>query len=241
MDHQSKPSVSPGLDSNLGSGLKSGLLAPTRLYLASQSPRRRELLAQIGVTPILLLPDEDEDAEALEQTRTSESARDYVARVTRAKSHAAAQRLQRRGLPSAPILCADTTVTIDGQILGKPENAADAARILRLLSGRTHQVLTAVTLSMPGPNSVLHAASDAATPAMAFALSVSDVQFSVLDDHAIQRYIDTGEPFGKAGAYGIQGHGAAFIAHLNGSYSGVMGLPLFETAQLLRDAGLNAC
>ena len=231
MDHQSKPPVSPSLTS--------GLPAPAHLYLASQSPRRRELLGQIGVTPILLLPDEDEDAEALEQTRSNESARDYVERVTRAKAHAAAHRWQRRCLPRAPILCADTTVTIDGQILGKPKDAADAARILRLLSGRRHQVLTAVTLWMPRSTSHDDAFSDASASPIAFALSTSEVQFSLLDDNSIQRYIDSGEPFGKAGAYGIQGRGAAFIAHLNGSYSGVMGLPLFETAQLLRQAGLN--
>jgi len=258
MDHQSKPPLPPGLGSNSGgilatssgtdpgsgvssspssgvsTGVNKGLRAPSLLYLASQSPRRRELLAQIGVTPVLLLPDDDEDAEALEVTRAGESARNYVERVTRAKAHAANLRWQRHGLPPAPILCADTTVTIDGQILGKPADAADATRILRLLSGRTHQVLTAVTLSVPGTPRVSANDPDGPMSAVAFAISVSRVRFGVLDDHIIQCYVDTGEPFGKAGAYGIQGHGAALIAHLDGSYSGVMGLPLFETAQLLR-------
>jgi septum formation protein len=191
------------------------------LYLASQSPRRRELLEQIGVRYEMLLADQDEDAESLEAVMAGESPFDYVRRVTLAKSTAAAARRERRGLPAAPILSADTTVTIDGRILGKPADADDAAQMLGALSGRVHQVLTAVAVDQH------------------LALSVSDVRFAVLNDAQIAAYIDSGEPFGKAGGYGIQGRAAEFIETLSGSYSGVMGLPLFETAALLRAAAVD--
>jgi septum formation protein len=200
---------------------------PPFLYLASQSPRRGQLLEQLGLSYRLLLPDASEDAESLEATQAGEHARDYVTRVVRAKAAAAAARRVDRHLPAAAILCADTTVSLDGTVLGKPVDADDAARILNLLSGRRHAVLTAIAVVPVSPTT--------GTPVHC-ALSTSTVTFRTLDDNDIARYIASGEPFGKAGAYGIQGRAAAFIAHLEGSYSGVMGLPLFETASLLRDA-----
>jgi len=189
------------------------------IYLASQSPRRRQLLEQIGVRHELLLPGADEDAEALEAVQADELPETYCARVTAAKLDAALTRLAARGLPHAPILCADTTVAVDNLILGKPEDEADARRILALLSGRTHRVITAVA--------VADATRRAAT------LNVSEVEFAPLSAAQIQRYVDSREPFGKAGAYAIQSQAAAWIVRIAGSYSGIMGLPLFETASLL--------
>lgn len=194
----------------------------TVLYLASQSPRRRQLLAQIGVEPALLLPGDDEDAEALEALRDGELPAAYVQRVTRAKLQAAVARLKARGLPPAPVLCADTTVALGRRILGKPADAADAAATLAALSGRTHRVLTAVALH---DGRRTHAA-----------LNVSRVRFHALPPAVIDAYVAGGEPFGKAGSYAIQGALAGWIAHIDGSHSGIMGLPLFETAQLLRRA-----
>lgn len=191
------------------------------IYLASQSPRRQELLRQIGVSFELLLPGDDEDAEALEAVLPGETAEAYVQRVCHLKAEAAVQRRLRRGLEPAPILTSDTTVALAHRILGKPADAGDATHMLRLLSGCTHQVLTAVTVADPdGP--------------LRHALSTSDVTFAMLGDDDIARYIASGEPFGKAGAYGIQGKAAAFTERIAGSYSGIMGLPLFETARLLR-------
>ncbi|MFM7506879.1 MAG: Maf family protein [Rubrivivax sp.] len=195
------------------------------VYLASQSPRRQQLLAQIGMPFELLLPDADEDAEALEATRAGESAADYVQRVTRAKLGAARARLRRRGLPPAPVLCADTTVALGRRILGKPADAAEARRMLHALAGRTHRVHTAVALH---DGRRTHAA-----------LSTSHVRVAPLGAADIDAYVAGGEPFGKAGAYGIQGAFAAFVAHIAGSHSGIMGLPLFETATLLRAAGVQ--
>lgn len=195
------------------------------VYLASQSPRRQQLLAQIGVRFDLLLPDADEDAEALEATRASESPADYVQRVTRAKLGAARARLRRRGLPPAPVLCADTTVALGRRILGKPADAAEARRMLHALTGRTHRVHTAVALH---DGRRAHAV-----------LSTSHVRVAQLAAADIDAYVAGGEPFGKAGAYGIQGAFAAFVAHIAGSHSGIMGLPLFETATLLRAAGVR--
>ncbi|WAC75601.1 Maf family protein [Roseateles sp. SL47] len=194
------------------------------LYLASQSPRRRQLLDQIGVAHELLLPDADEDAEALEVVLAGETPDDYVQRVTAAKLDAALQRRERRQWPPAPVLCADTTVTLDGDILGKPDNAAHALAMLRRLSGREHRVLTAVALGLPDGRSLA-------------ALSVSTVRFDPVPDDRLQAYVNAGEPMGKAGSYAIQSHAAAWISHIAGSYSGIMGLPLFETAGLLRAAG----
>ena len=192
------------------------------LYLASQSPRRQDLLRQIGARFELLLADGDEDAEALEAVLPGETPDDYVQRVCALKAQAAARRRVARNLPALPILTSDTTVCLGGE----PTDAADAHRMLRGMSGREHRVLTAVTV-VKADGTPMHA------------LSISDVRFAVLTDNDIARYIASGEPFGKAGAYGIQGRAAAFVAHISGSYSGIMGLPLFETAALLAQAGIT--
>ncbi|AAU49465.1 Maf family protein [Burkholderia pseudomallei] len=194
------------------------------VYLASQSPRRRELLDQLGVRYELLAPAPDEDAEALEAELPGEAPDHYVLRVCVAKAQAARARLVARGLPAAPVLVADTTVTIDGAILGKPADAADALAMLARLAGRTHDVLTAL------------AVIDATGELMPPALSRSAVRFAPAAREALARYVETGEPFGKAGAYAIQGRAAEFVERIDGSHSGIMGLPLFETAALLRAA-----
>ena len=195
-------------------------------YLASQSPRRRQLLDQLGVRHELLIPAPEEDAEALEATIAGELPLRYVERVTRAKLWAAQMRLRKRGLPYAPILCADTTVVLGRRILGKPVDAADAAATLALLSGKTHRVMTCVAMAWGHPGKVSEALST----------SISRVRFAALNQDQIDFYVASGEPFGKAGAYAIQSAAAAWIAHIEGSYSGIMGLPLFETAQLLKQA-----
>ncbi len=195
------------------------------IYLASQSPRRRQLLDQLGVRHELLLADAGEDAETLEAVRGREAPARYVQRVTGLKLDAAVARHRARGLPPAPILCADTTVALGAAILGKPDDAADAARMLRQLSGQAHRVLTAVAVQHGGLRLQ--------------ALSVSHVRFAPLGDAEIARYVASGEPLGKAGAYAVQGRAAGFISAMRGSYSGIMGLPMFETAQLLREAGLE--
>ncbi|MDI9334494.1 MAG: Maf family protein [Cytophagales bacterium] len=201
-------------------------MKPSFIYLASQSPRRAELLAQLGVSHRLLLADADEDAESLEAIQGRESPTAYVQRVTKLKLEAAAQRAKRRGLLDAPIVCADTTVALGRTIYGKPESPADAARMLMDLSGKTHRVLTAV--------GVTHVAGKKRIND--FALSESRVTFASLSQADIAAYIATGEPFGKAGGYGVQGQAAAFIAKISGSYSGIMGLPLHEMAALLKAA-----
>jgi len=195
------------------------------VYLASQSPRRRQLLEQLGVAYELLLPDPQEDAEALEVVLPNEAPLTYVQRVTQLKLDAALQRLQQRGLPMAPVLCSDTTVALGREILGKPADAKDAARMLRLLAGKTHRVLTAVALGTADKR--------------VQAVSSSRVTFAPMSPVQIDAYVATGEPMGKAGAYAVQGRVAAHIARLSGSYTGIMGLPLFETAQLLRDMGFK--
>jgi septum formation protein len=194
------------------------------LYLASQSPRRRQLLAQIGLTPELLLPEPAEDAEALEAVQPGELPADYVQRVTALKLRAAVARHARRGLAPGVILCADTTVALGRRILGKPADAAEAVATLTALSGRSHRVLTAVAVQ--------------AGRRRLQALQVSRVRFAALPAAAVRAYVDGGEPFGKAGAYAIQGAMAGWIAHIDGSHSGIMGLPLFETAHLLRRVGV---
>ena len=205
------------------------------IYLASQSPRRQELLTQIGIKFQLLLADSSEDAESLEAQLSNEPALVYVKRVTLAKLSAAKQRLHARGLDSAPILCADTTVALmleDGKeiILGKPTDRKDAKRILQLLSGKTHQVHTAVAvLSKPHMND----------DQPKLLVSSSQVTFKSLSDEEINAYMLTNEPMGKAGAYGIQGIGGCLISSISGSYSGIMGLPLFETSQLLNETGVQ--
>ena len=192
------------------------------IYLASQSPRRAQLLTQLGVEHRLLLPDADEDPEALEAERAGEHPRDYVQRVTLAKLAAARRRLRLRGLPAAPVLAADTTVAVGRCILAKPADATDAARMLNRLSGRSHHVYTAVALAW-GRRSAL-------------ALSDSRVHVAPLDDALVERYVASGEPFGKAGAYAIQGAFSGWIERIDGSHSGIMGLPLYETRRLLQQA-----
>ncbi|WP_213959317.1 MULTISPECIES: nucleoside triphosphate pyrophosphatase [unclassified Variovorax] len=196
------------------------------IYLASQSPRRAQLLGQLGVRHELLLAAPDEDAEALEAVRGGESPSAYVQRVTGLKLDAAVARHARLGLPPAPILCADTTVALGRVILGKPEDARDAHRMLAMLSGQTHRVLTAVAVQN-GRRRVA-------------ALSVSRVTFGAVSRKDIADYVASGEPLGKAGAYAIQGRAAAFIEHMTGSYSGIMGLPMYETNALLQQAGFKA-
>jgi len=195
------------------------------IYLASQSPRRRQLLEQIGVRLELLLPGDADAAEALESECAGEAPVAYVRRVTRLKLDAAVQALHARRLPPAPLLCADTTVALGRRILAKPRDADHAARMLRQLSGGTHRVLSAVALQRGDWRGE--------------ALSTSRVRFAVLSDADIADYIASGEWDGKAGGYAIQGRAAAFIEHISGSYSGIMGLPLFETAALLRQAGVR--
>jgi septum formation protein len=195
------------------------------VYLASQSPRRRALLEQWGVTCVPLLPDASEDAEALEDVLPGEAPLAYVRRVTRLKLRAAEARRRQRGWPAGVVLCADTTVADGGDILGKPVDAADATRLLQRLSGRRHQVLTAVALAWAGRE--------------ALAVSRSTVTFKPLSAEEIAAYVATGEPFGKAGAYGIQGLAGLWVRRIQGSYTGIMGLPAYETAELLRRAGLR--
>jgi len=197
------------------------------VYLASQSPRRQALLAQLGVQAEPLLPRPDEDAEALEAELADESAQDYVRRVCAAKAHAARARLVAGAHAPAPILVADTTVTIDNAILGKPTDVEHAVQMLARLAGREHEVLTAVTVV------------DADGALLPPALSSSTVRFARAPLAALTRYAMTGEPLGKAGGYGIQGRAAEFIERIEGSYSGIMGLPLFETAALLRQARVD--
>ena len=197
----------------------------TFIYLASQSPRRAQLLNQLGVKHALLLADAGEDAEALEAVLPNEAPATYVQRVTALKLDAAVERLRQRRLADAPVLCADTTVALGRTILGKPADEQDAARMLRQLSGRTHRVLTAVALQQGAHR---HAA-----------LSVSRVRFAPMTEAQVARYVASGDPLGKAGAYAIQGAAAGFVAHISGSHSGIMGLPMFETAQLLRAIGFD--
>jgi septum formation protein len=197
---------------------------PQFVYLASASPRRAQLLDQLGVKYQMLLADRNENVEILEQPRTGELPADYVQRVAKLKLEAARRRLQRRRLPVAPILAADTTVALGRRLLGKPSGPAEAREMLLALAGRTHRVLTAVAVAA-GPHSLM-------------ALNVTRVTFSRFSVLAIDSYIDSGEPDGKAGAYAIQGRAGSWVKHIDGSYTGVMGLPLFETAVLLRQAGL---
>ncbi len=195
------------------------------IYLASRSPRRRELLAQIGVRFHLLLfrARPGEDAEVGEAPLADELPEAYVERLARAKVEAGWRRMVQRNLPRAPVLCADTTVALDGRIFGKPVGRDEAAAMLAALSGRSHQVLTAVALKQQDW--------------MESAVSRSEVRFKPLSAGEIAEYTATGECDDKAGAYAIQGRAARFIVELRGSYSGVMGLPLYETGQLLEKLG----
>jgi septum formation protein len=196
-------------------------MADQRIYLASRSPRRRELLKQIGVPFEVLLLREDlrRGADVDETPLPDESPGVYVLRMAREKAAAAARQIAFRGLPQRPVLAADTTVVLEGEIIGKPEDAEHAARILRALSGREHRVLTAVAVAL--------------REQMETQISVSSVRFRDLSEAEIRRYCASGEPLDKAGAYAIQGRAGAFVTRIEGSYSGIMGLPLAETAELL--------
>lgn len=196
-----------------------------RLFLASRSPRRRELLTQIGVQfdTVVFRDHPREDFEIDETPLPDEVPIDYVQRVARAKAEYGWRVVTLRKMRSQPVLAADTTLEFEGEIIGKPADPEDARAILRRLSGHTHRVLTAVSVAFEGR--------------VESTLSISEVRFCVLDDAMIRAYVASGEPMDKAGAYGIQGHAALFIEHLAGSYSGVMGLPLYETGVLLKRFG----
>lgn len=199
------------------------MTADITLYLASQSPRRRELLTQVGISFESLNIDVDETS------KENESAEDYVVRLAKEKALAGWIVEKQRNIP---VLGSDTAVVINGIILGKPEDDADAIRMLNLLSGKTHQVMTAVALALPRENS--------SQPELCSVISVSEVTFKVLSPSEIEQYVLSGECNDKAGSYAVQGVAAAFITHLSGSYSGVMGLPLYETVELLNKAGIGA-
>ncbi len=196
-----------------------------RIYLASRSPRRRELLAQVGIQfdTIVFRDAPREDSEIDETPHAGEAPIDYVQRVARAKAEHGWRIVGGRRLLSQPVLAADTTLEFDGEIIGKPVNAADARAILQRLSGQTHRVLTAVAVAFEGR--------------LESVLSVSDVSFGLIEESEIRSYVATGEPMDKAGAYGIQGHAGMYVERLAGSYTGVMGLPLYETVQLLKRFG----
>ncbi len=198
------------------------------LYLASHSPRRRELLRQINVRfeTLLLRSDRLRGTDVEEVPLPGEAAIDYVSRVTREKAQIGAIRARERGLTPGVVLAADTEVVIDGEALGKPRDAAAAAQMLTRLSGRTHEVLSAVALATS--ESMIN-----------LRMARSVVELRPLDATEVRRYVASGEPVDKAGAYAIQGLGAMFITRIEGSYSAVMGLPLFETAELLRLAGFE--
>jgi len=196
-----------------------------RIYLASRSPRRRELLNQIGIsfdTLLLRIPPRD-DFDVSEEAQAGESSEDYVVRVARAKAEAGLRRVTWRGLLLQPVLSADTTLDVDGEIIGKPTDSTQAIATLKRLSGRSHRVLTAVAV--------------ASGDRLEHVLSVSTVRFGDISDGEIRRYVATGESMDKAGAYGIQGRAACFVAEIQGSYSGIMGLPLYETCKLLSAFG----
>lgn len=196
------------------------------IYLASASPRRRELLKQIGVRfEVLLLRAHPSRCDVDETPQPGENPRDYVLRLARTKAEVGNLAFRTRHLPAYPVLAADTTVTLDGGIIGKPADRAEAEATLALLAGRHHEVLTAVAMAFDGEVEVT--------------LSSSSVEFAPLNAQAIKRYVASGESHDKAGAYAIQGRAAGFIARIEGSYSGVMGLPLFETAQLLQKFGIE--
>ncbi|NDP42749.1 MAG: septum formation inhibitor Maf [Aromatoleum sp.] len=195
------------------------------IYLASKSPRRQELLRQLGVEfeEVLLREAPGRRRDLVEQPRKDEKALDYVKRIARTKAAVGWHRMLRRELTPRPVLGADTEVVLDGAIFGKPRDAVDALRMLTLLSGRSHSVITAVAISWEAK--------------IVRAVSISEVTLRKLSHEEIERYVATGEPFDKAGGYAVQGRAAAFISRLEGSYSGVMGLPLCETADVLARIG----
>lgn len=201
-----------------------------RLYLASKSPRRRELLTTIGVTDFEVMPVGMADVltfvEGDEEQLPGESAENYVIRTAREKALAALAKIRAEGRTPAPVLTADTVVISDGIVLGKPADCDEARRFMQRLSGDTHEVRTAVWVGTDDEH-------------LTNAVSVSRVTFTSLSEEQIERYIATDEPYDKAGGYGIQGLAGLFIARIEGSYTGIMGLPVFETGNLLRPLGLT--
>jgi septum formation protein len=197
------------------------------IYLASRSPRRRELLKQIGVVfqVVQLREDPRRGADVDETVRPAEAPADYALRIARAKAELAVHYLQRRSLQRWPVLAADTTVVCDQRVIGKPADAEDAIRILTSLSGRPHEVISAVAVAL--------------AERVEIALSLSKVWFRKLSEEEVRRYVASGESFDKAGAYAVQGRAAAFVTRIEGSYSGIMGLPLAETADLLAKFGVE--
>lgn len=196
------------------------------IYLASKSPRRRALLRQLGIPfdELHLREAPGRQQDIVEEARDREPAAHYVERIARTKAAIGSKRMLQRALPTRPVLGADTEVVLDGEIFGKPSNADAASAMLARLSGRRHDVLTGIAVKFDDE--------------VVFALSLSRVTFKRLTPDEIARYVATGEANDKAGAYAIQGRAGAFVARLEGSYSGVMGLPLFETAELLAKAGI---
>jgi len=199
------------------------------IYLASRSPRRRDLLKQMGVRfePLLLRLAPPRGADVDEVQHPGEAAEDYVVRTAREKAEFGATVIRQRGMLSRPVLSADTVVILDGDVLGKPADAAQASDFLRRLSGRRHEVRTAVAVSLAPEIPVLEA------------VSISTVSFRPINADEIKHYVGSGEPYDKAGGYGIQGQAGIFVERIEGSYTGIMGLPVFETAQLLAHAGLR--
>jgi septum formation protein len=195
------------------------------LYLASKSPRRQALLRQLGIEfeTLLLREAIGRDRDVVEEARDAEPASHYVERIARTKAQVGWQRMQNRKLAERPVLGADTEVLLDGEVFGKPRDADDAIRMMKRLSGRTHQVLTAVAIRFRDVTEV--------------DLSVSKVTLRRLAAAEIERYVATGEPLDKAGGYAVQGRAAGFIARIEGSYTGIVGLPLCETATLLARIG----
>ncbi len=195
------------------------------VYLASKSPRREELLRQLGIdfASLRLRESSARERDIVEGAHDAEPPRHYVERIARTKATIGWQRMLQRGLPPRPVLGADTEVVLDDTIFGKPQDAADAIRMLMLLSGRTHHVLTAIALAWEQNT--------------AAEISTSAVTFRALARDEIERYVATGEPFDKAGAYAIQGRAATFVQRIDGSHSGIMGLPLYETASALAGIG----
>ena len=198
-----------------------------RIYLASRSPRRRELLTQMGIASdtIVFRDGLRADSETDETPHSGEEPVAYVERVARAKVEHGLKIVYERKLPLRPVLSADTTLEFNGQIIGKPVDMADAVAILRRLSGQTHRVLTGVAVNHVGRTE--------------FVLSSSEVRFRNLDEEEIRHYVISGEPMDKAGAYGIQGRAGMFVEHLAGSFTGVMGLPVCETGELLKRLGFR--
>ena len=203
------------------------IYADKKIYLASKSPRRRELLRQIGIEfELLMLRDEPgRPGFVSEIPHNGEAPEDYVIRIAREKAESGWSAILGRRLPQRPVLAADTTVTIDGKIMGKPASPEEALDMLRMLSGRTHQVLTAVAVI--------------AQDELREALNRSEVTFSDVNDSVLRAYCATAEPYDKAGGYGVQGNAAQFIERINGSYSGIMGLPLFETHTCYKNLALR--